>query len=248
MRLAVIAVFLPLFPLSVVHNWMFARLHAPLMRAALLVLWPQLGVTLLSLWQPEIPPFVIAWAVLSAGFYALRLLTVRDLALWAALLASSALALTWGLAASGADEAALRWFVLWFSLPLALTILLTGPLVRRLGAAYTGLIAGLAHGQPRLAVVLTVLVLGAIATPPFPGFFALLNLLRGLGNAAALGVLGIWLMWGWAATRVVQDLLGGHDRDRDAGTADLGRLSLVLYVAALALFAAAGLQFAGGGL
>lgn len=247
MKLAVIALFLPLFPLSVVQNLVLARLRAPLVRAALLLLWPQLGVTLLGMWQPEIHPLVVAWAVLSAAFYALRLLTVRDLVLWAGLLASSALALTWGLAAHGVDERALRLFVLWFSLPPALLVLLTGPLVRRLGAAYTGLIGGLVHEQPRLAIVLTAVVFGAIATPPFPGFFALLDLLNGLGGGAALGVLGVWLIWGWAATRVLQGLLAGNGR-AIGGTADLGRTGMLAYTAVLAAFAAAGLQFTGGGL
>ena len=246
MRLMLVALFLPLFPLSVVQNWILAGLRAPLARAALLLLWPQLGVTLLDALQPKLPAFVVAWAVLSAAFYALRLLTVRDLALWAGLLASSALALTWGLAARGADIPELRLFAFWFSLPAALLILLTGPLKQRLGAAYAGLSAGLMEGQPRLAVVLIVIVLSTIATPPFPGFFALLDLLRGLGSAATLGVLAVWLLWGWAATRVLQGFVTGSGREIAA--TDLGRGGMLTYAAALIAFAAAGLLLTGGGL
>ena len=246
MTLALVALFLPLFPLSVVQNLILARLRAPLARGALILIWPQLGVTLLHALQPEIPEFVVAWALLSSAFYALRLLTVRDLVLWAGFLASSTLALTWGLAARGADLTALRLFVFWFSLPPALLVLLTGPIAQRLGAAYAGLFAGLAENQPRLAVALTAVMLSTVATPPFPGFFAMLDLLRGVGSAAAFGVLGIWLVWGWAATRIMQGFVTGPGREIAA--ADLGRRSLLLYTGALVVFAAAGLRFTGGGL
>lgn len=242
--MTLVALFLPLFPLSAVQNLIFARLRAPLARAALLMLWPQLGVTLLHALQPEIPAFVAIWALLSAAFYALRLLTVRDLGLWACLLASSALALTWELAARGADVMQLRLFAFWFSLPSALLVLLTRPLARRLGAAYAGLVTRLGEGQPRLAVVLTAVVLSAVATPPFPGFFALLDLLRGSTGTIALGVLGVWLIWGWAATRVLQGFVAGGRREIAA--ADLGRSGTLTYAAALVAFATAGLVVAGG--
>lgn len=244
--LILVALFLPLFPLSIVQNLLLARLRAPLARAALLLLWPQLGVSLLHVLGPQIPGFVVTWALLTSALYALRLLTVRDLGLWAGLFASSALALSWGLAARGVDATALRLFAFWFSLPAALLVLLTGPLARRFGAAYAGLFAGLAERQPRLAGVLTVVLLSAVATPPFPGFFALLDLLRGLSSAAALGVLGVWLIWGWAATRMMQGFLAGSGRDSAA--ADFGRSSMLTYTAALAVFVTAGLIITGGGL
>lgn len=241
--LLLVALFLPLFPLSTVLNLVLARWRAPVARALLLLLWPQLGITLLHTLQPEIPGFVLTWALLTAALYALRLLTVRDLGLWAGLLASSALALTWGLAAQGADVTALRWFAFWFSLPPALLVLLTRPLAQRLGAAYAGLFAGLAETQPRLTVVLAAVVLSTVATPPFPGFFALLDLLSGLGNAAVLGVLGVWLIWGWAATRVLQGFVAGSGGKIVA--TDLGRSSLFTYTVVLAAYVAAGLLFTG---
>lgn len=244
--LTLIALFLPLFPLSAVQNLILARLRAPFARAVLLLLWPQIGVTLLHTLQPPVPGFVVAWALASAAFYALRLLTVRDLGVWAGFLASSAVALSWGLVAHGADINELRLFVLWFSLPAALLVLLIGPLTERLGAAYAGLFAGLAEAQPRLAIVLSAVVLSTIATPPFPGFFALLDLLRGLSSGSALAVLGVWLIWGWAATRLLQGFVAGNGRD--VGAPDLARSSLLTYIAALAVFAATGLQFAGGSL
>lgn len=244
--LALVALFLPLFPLSAVLNLMLAWLRAPLARAVLLLLWPQLGVTLLNTLQPEIPIWIAPWALLTAAVYALRLLTVRDLGLWAGLLASSALALSWGLAARGADAMELRLFVFWFSLPSALLVLLSRALARRLGAAYAGLFAGLTERQPRLAVILTLVVLSAVATPPFPGFFALLDLLRGIHSALAVGVLVVWLIWGWAATRILQGFIAGSGREIVA--ADLGHGGLSAYVAALAVFAIIGFLLIGAGL
>ena len=246
MMLMLVALFLPLFPLSAVQNLILARVRAPLVRALLLLLWPQLGVSLLYALQPAIPSFVVTWALLSAAFYALRLLTVRDLGRWASLFASSALALTWALVVRGADPTALRLFVVWFSLPAALLVVLTGPLARRLGAAYAGLFSGLLETQPRLAVVIIGLVLSAVATPPFPGFFALLDLLHALGSGAVLGVLGIWLLWGWAATRLLQNVVASSGREIAAP--DLGRSSLLIYISTLAVFGVAGLLFTSSGL
>lgn len=244
--LAIAALFLPLFPLSVVLNLVLARVRAPLGRAVLLLLWPQLGVLLLANSRRDVPDFVVAWAWASAAFYALRLLTVRELGLWAGFLASSALALLWPLAAQETGAARLHASALWLTLPAALLVLLTGPLTARLGAAYAGLCAGFADTLPRLAGVLTALVLGAIATPPFPGFFVLLELLHGAGAAAAFALLAIWLVWGWAATRVLQGFVAGPGRVLQA--ADLGRGSTLAYAAALGAFALAGLYATGGGL
>ncbi len=246
MILTIAALFLPLFPLSMVQNLILSRIRAPFARGALVLLWPQIGVTILQTQQPEIPAFIETWALLSAAFYAVRLLTVRDLAIWAGLFASSAVALTWGLVMQGVDETTLRLFALWFSLPAALLILLTEPISKRLGAAYAGLFAGLVERQPRLALVLTAVMLCAVATPPFPGFFALLNLMLGLDSPGVFGVLGIWLVWSWAAIRLVQGFVTGDGREISA--ADLGRGGALVYYAVLAVFVVAGLQFTGGNL
>lgn len=240
------ALFLPLFPLSIAFNALLMRLRAPAARGVLLLVWPQIGVALLQVAQPAVPDFFAAWALLSAAFYALRLLTVRDLGLWAGFSACSALALTWILAAAGAGAAELHGFAFWFSLPAALLALLTGPLARRLGAAYAGVRGGLAGHSPRLSGVLVVLVLAAVATPPFPGFFALLDLVTGLGALAALGVLAVWLAWGWAATRLVQGFVAGGGAP--AAGDDLTRSGALVYTAALGAFAAGGLYLTGGGL
>lgn len=246
MMLLIAALFLPLFPLSAVLNLLLARLRAPLAAAILLLVWPQIGITVLQFAQPQAPAFIAAWALLSAAFYAVRLLTVRDLGLWVGFLASSALALTWLPFVQGVAPGELRLFAFWLSAPIALLAMLIGPLTQRLGAAYAGLYEGFADHLPRLAAVLTVLVLSAIATPPFPGFFVLLDLLQALGITPALGVLLIWLLWGWAATRVLQGFLAGPGRRVQA--TDLGRAGSLACAAALGGFTAAGLYFMGAAL
>lgn len=242
--LLIVALFLPLFPLSIALNGLLAWVRDPAARCALLLLWPQLGVALLQLAPQSIPQFLVPWALLSAGFYALRLLTVRDIGQWAGFLASSALALTWVLVAGGADPMELHAFAFWFSLPPALVALLAHPLRRRFGAAYAGLHGGLVGSLPRLSGVLAVTVLAAVATPPFPGFFALLRLLHVLDSGGAVGVLAIWLVWGWAATRLLQGFIFGAERAVPFG--DIGRASTLAFVGALAGFAIAGLMLTGG--
>ena len=238
------ALFLPLFPLSVLLNAVLTHLRHPLARCLLLLAWPQVGVVILQSVPLPIPQAFVPWALFTAAFYALRLLTVRDLGLWAGFFASSAFALTWGLAVSGHEG--LQLFALWFSLPAALLALLAGPLAQRLGAAYAGLSGGLAGPLPRLAGVLAVIVFAAVATPPFPGFFALLGLLHQLSGPAAVTVLAIWLVWGWAAARLLQGFIFGVARP--SAVADIARASALAYFGVLGAFTAAGLYLMGGGL
>lgn len=244
--LLIASLFLPLFPLSIVFNGALTKLQNPAARCAVLLLWPQLGVALLQIAAHGVPPYFVPWALLTSGLYALRLLTVRDMGRWAGFLATSGLALTWALAAGGATREELHLFAFWFSLPPALMALLTHPLTRRFGAAYAGLQGGLIGYLPRLSGVLAVTVLAAVATPPFPGFFALLRLLHALDWTGALAVLAIWLTWSWAATKLLQGFIFGTDRT--SSIADIGRAVTLTFTGVLGLFVAAGLYLTGGGL
>lgn len=246
MALLAAAFFLPLFPLSMVLNVVLRRLHNPAVRTVLLLLWPQLGVLSLQMVPHAPPQYFLPWALLTSGLYALRLLTVRDMDLWAGFLATSALALTWALAVGGADTADLHLFAFWLSVPPALTALLAGSLTSRFGAAYADLQGGLIGSLPRLSGVLTMTVLAAVATPPFSGFFALLRLLKALDWMAALGVLTIWLLWGWAATRLLQGFVFGAARP--VAHADIDWAPTLALAGLLGLFAGAGLYLTGGGL
>ncbi|WP_324779623.1 hypothetical protein [Thiobacillus sedimenti] len=244
--LLIASLFLPLFPLSVVLNGALTKLRHPAAASALLLVWPQLGVGLLQLAPHAVPPYVVPWALLTSGLYALRLLTVRDMGRWAGFLATSGLALTWALAAAGADLADLHLFAFWFSLPPALMALLVHPLTRRFGAAYAGLQGGGVARLPRLSGALVVTVLAAVATPPFPGFFGLLRVLHALDWAGAAAGLAIWLVWGWAATKLLQGFLFGAGRN--APGADIGRAPTLAFAGMLGAFIAAGLYLTGGGL
>ncbi|MHB1950911.1 MAG: hypothetical protein ACYCQK_05490 [Acidiferrobacteraceae bacterium] len=238
------ALFLPLFPLSVVFNAVLRRLRHPLARVALILLWPQIGVAMLHLGGISAPQAFLPWALGSAGLYALRLLTVSDLGTYAGFLASSSLALTWSLASGGATLADIGLFVFWFSLPAALLAGFTGPLTRRFGAAYARLCPGLGQSMPRLSVVFSLVVMSAIATPPSPAFFALWTLLRGLDAAGVATVLGVWLIWGWGAARLLQGFVFGAPRE--GGVSDIGRGAASALWVVLVAFTISGIYLAGG--
>lgn len=238
------AIFLPLFPLGMALNLSLATLRHPLAQFLLLLAWPQIGVQILDRTQAFIPSWFVAWALASAGLYALRMLTCRELERHAAYLASSSLALTWVLAEAGVGTPALMAFAFWLSLPAALAMLVAGSLTKRFGAAYAGLPPGLGQALPRLSGVLAVVSLAAVATPPFPGFFVLLDLLARLQGQVAMAILAIWLMWGWSATRVLQGFLAGESRHE--GISDLAPGSTVIWSALLVILAGAGLSLSGG--
>jgi NADH:ubiquinone oxidoreductase subunit 4 (subunit M) len=238
------ALFLPLFPFSMALNAALAQLRHPVLRFAVLLIWPQIGVLLLHQVQESMPQWIVAWALFSAAFYAVRLLTCRDLGRYAGYLASSSLALTWGLAASGAETETLALFAFWLSLPAALMLLLADVMSRRFGAAYAGLCPGLGNTFPRLSALLVATTLAAIATPPFPGFFALLGLFTQLHGIALVAVLTIWLVWGWAATRLLQNFIAGECRYE--GIDDLPQRSTVIWSGLLITLIGAGLYLNGG--
>lgn len=240
MKLVVAALFLPLFPFSILLNGVLSRLRSPLASFLLLLLWPQIGIFVLHA-QP-VPEGFVAWSLLSSGFYALRLLAVRDLGLWAGFLASSSLSLIW--LGDVANDFNMHIFAFWFSLPAAMLSLLAGALARRFGAAYAGLYGGLASNAPRLSGLLVFTLLAAIATPPSPGFFAMLGLLHGAGTAPA--VLVIWLLWGWAAIKLIQGFLSGnHDAPP---VMDIGKGGTLLFACFLGIIVVAGIYLTGGAL
>jgi len=242
--LIVAAVFLPLFPLGAVFNAALARLH-PAARFIVMLLWPQVGVAAIQLAGTAVPAAFLWWALGSAALYALRLLTVRDLGLYAGFLASSSLALTWGLAVAGAPWMQVSLFAFWFTLPAAFLGLFTGPLIDRFGAAYAGICAGIGRSMPRLAAGLVFVVLAGVATAPFPAFFALWLLLRELDGAAVVAVLIIWLVWGWAATILLRGFVFGTPGS--VPVVDIGRGAAWSLWTALVMFVLAGIYLTGAG-
>ncbi|MGM0671609.1 hypothetical protein [Thioalkalivibrio sp.] len=245
--LVLAAFFLPLFPASVVFNRLAAASDHLAVRLALFVIWPQIGV-LLILWGdlPMDPGLIAAWALLSAVLYAFRMLTVREVGRWSAMLASSAWPLAWLYALQTPDAPDLVAFTLALTAAPVLMLLVRATLASRLEAAYTGLHGGLARDLPRLSGVIVVTTLAAMALPLFPGFFALLTVMSGATLWMAVGILLIWLLWSWAGVRLLEGTVFGPRSGPVA--ADLTMYSAWGLAFLIGVMVAAGLAWSGAAL
>jgi hypothetical protein len=204
-----VGLFLPLFPLSMVFNLLFARVPSPPVRAALLMAWPLAGLALLHRPGADIPEPVIVWALATSALYAVRLLAIRDLGTWTGFLATSVWTLLWIPAREGFELKNIALDALGFSAPLVLLVLIMALLNRRFGGTYAGVRDGMATSLPRLSVALIICLLAAVATPPFPGFFTLLSVLIQASPVNTAGILVVWLLWSWAAARMIQGFVVG---------------------------------------
>lgn len=244
----IIALFVPLFPLSMVFNALYARLRHGMLRMVMLLLWPQAGLWLLMQVSSDVPDWFMLWAVATALLYALRALVLRELGLWTAFLATSSWALLWIPLQGGTPLQTLQIWAAALSLPFILLAWLGAALERRFGAAYTGLYGGLALTMPRFSGVLVFVVLAVMATPLFPGFFTLVDAIVATAPAApgiAFGVGVVWLLWSWAGANLLQGLVVGRADRRDE-TVDLSLSATWLLALLLVVFIAAGLSWYGG--
>lgn len=241
------AAFLPLFPLSMVFNVLFSRVRSAPLRAALLLAWPQLGLSLALAGNLQASRWFAICALFTSALYAFRAISVREVGQWIGYLATSAWALLWLVLFDHASAGVLRLSALGFSVPLVLLALLGDALERRFGAAYTGLYGGLAQRVPRLSGVLVCVVLAVIAVPLFPSFFAMFATVAVAAPTApfaALTVAAIWLLWSWAGVRLLQGLIVGP---ADGGrVADISVFSTWAYAAVLVMLFASGLYVTGG--
>ena len=130
-------------------------------------------------------------AAVTALLYAWRLLAVRELFVWARLQASSSWPLIWLAWLFGMPGDRLIAVALALSLPAAVLTLLACAFRRRLGGAYLGLRGRLGPTYPRLTGALVVVLMAALAAPPFPGFFALLAVLIQMPAVCVLTVLAV---------------------------------------------------------
>lgn len=215
--------FLPIFPASILLNLTKGLIPNRWARATVLLLWPQIGVALLNRAPTEIPEGLV-WAALGTSLlYAIRMLAMRDVSRWIGFLATSTWSLLWlAKMLDGVDAQQLHLFAVWFSVPVAMLSLFVGNLKESFGAAYTGLNMALATSLPRLSGVLVIGVLGAIATPVFPGFFVMFTLIGRWTVGVSLMILLIWFIWSWAAAQMIQGLIVGT-REPD-GVVDLSRI------------------------
>lgn len=206
------ALFLPLFPLSMVFNAVFQRARHLWLRSLLLTAWPLAGLAILHSIETAVPEWFAWWALLSALLYSLRAVVIREVGVWTGFLATSAWALAWVALVVGIEVDALMINVLAFSLPLVLLAFVTTEIERRYESAYAGIVRGIAQAQPRLAGIMVVTLLAIIGTPLFPAFFVLLNNIThaaAVMPAAACGIAAVWFLWSWSGIRLLQQLLVG---------------------------------------
>lgn len=207
LSLLLVAVFLPVFPLSIVFNALFSRLRNPLARALLLLGWPMPGIFLYQWLAPQVPQWVVPLVLLSAALYAFRLLAMREVGTWTGYLATSIWACLWLPLLQGDSNTA--WYSIWFGVPLGVLALLVGGLERRYGAAYTDLYGGLAQTIPRFSGVFVVTVLAVVATPLFPAFLGMLHIVVAAQPGVAITLVLLWAFWSWAGMRLLQGMIVG---------------------------------------
>ena len=239
-------IFLPLFPLSMVFNAMLDRITQSWLRVLLFFAWPLIGLFMVLDRDLVLPDWLLPLALSTSALYAVRLLTLREVNQWSGFLATSLWSLLWLPMMQETPSALLYGYAISMSVPLVLLVLLSAGLEQRFGAAYTGLYGGLARTIPRFAGVLVTVVVAAIATPLFPTFFIMLDMVVNTISAtplAAIVLLLIWLFWSWAGARLIKGLIVG--RASVVEIADMEITTIALYSVALLALAVGGIYLSG---
>jgi NADH:ubiquinone oxidoreductase subunit 4 (subunit M) len=211
-----VALFLPLFPISMLFNRLYKRAGNPWLRMFLLLAWPQIGLLAFAALPGPPPAWVIYWAVLTACLYAFRAVALRDLTLWTAHMATSAWSLLWAVAVFAPGDRLLVLQAAALSAPFILLAWLASRLEALFGSAYAGTYGGLAQTTPRLSVLLVFSILAAVGTPLFPAFFALLATIAHavpVLPGAAVIMLIVWLLWAWAGAQMTRGMVVGPAAD-----------------------------------
>jgi NADH:ubiquinone oxidoreductase subunit 4 (subunit M) len=232
--------------MSMVFNALLDHLEHVYLRVLLFVLWPLCGIMLLRFTQAAIPDWVLPLAVFTSALYALRMLTLREVNQWTGFLATSLWSLLWLEALRDIATLQILLYGLGVTVPLVLLLFLSDGLEKRFGAAYTGLDWGLVRTIPHFASVLVTVIFACIATPLFPSFFIMFDLIvESVATApwVATGLLLIWLFWSWAGTRLIQDLIVG--RSSDQKIEDMNTATIILYSTVLILLMFCGIYLGG---
>jgi hypothetical protein len=239
-------IFLPLFPLSMVFNAILDKITHSGLRLLLFLAWPLIGLFIVLDRNLALPDWLLPLALSTSALYALRLLTLREVNQWSGFLATSIWSLLWLPMMQETPSELLYGYAISMSVPLVLLVLLSAGLERRFGAAYIGLYGGLARTTPRFAGVLVTVVAAAIATPLFPTFFIMLDMIVKTISAtplAATVLLLIWLFWSWAGARLIQGLIVG--RTSTIKIADMEITSVGLYSIVLLALVGSGIYLSG---
>ena len=241
----VIALFLPLFPFSAIFVLAYKKLPGIWLKSLMLLVWPQVGLLAMGT-DMSFPDWLPLWALLTSLLYAFRSLVLRDVNLWIGYIAVSCWALMWMVLPSHSLQQ-LQLTLLGFSLPFALMLLRGGELHQRFGAAYCGLHGGIVKMLPRLSTLFVFGVLAVIATPVFPGFFAMLIVLFEqvvVSPLNALLLIVIWFFWTWSGMRLIQQLVAGEPVQSQFE--DVSSARAMGYGVFLLLLALLGIRAAGG--
>jgi len=245
-NILLVSIFLPLFPMSMVFNAVLENVKPNWLRVLLFILWPLMGLLIALNNNLVIPDWVLPLALSTSFLYAIRMLTLREVNQWTGFLAISIWSLLWLPIIQGSSAELMYGFALGMSLPLVLLVLLSAGLEQRFGAAYTGLYGGLARTIPRYAGVLVTVVVAAVATPLFPTFFFMLDMVVETVSSkplAAVVLLLIWLFWSWAGTRLTQGLIVG--RGSNNNIADMDITSMYFYSIVLIVLMVGGIYLGG---
>lgn len=246
MIILLVGIFLPLFPMSMVFNAVLDKITQPWLRVVLFIAWPLCGLFIVFYSGVTISDWVVMLALITSTLYALRLLTLREVNQWNGFLATSLWSLLWLSLMHDTPEMLLYAFALGMTVPLVLLVTLSAGLERRFGAAYTGLYGGLARTIPRFSGILVTVIVAAVATPLFPTFFIMFDMVVetiSIMPFAAAALLLIWLLWSWAGALLIQGLIVG--RASKVKVADFHLLTIGLYSIVLLLLAFAGIYMSG---
>jgi hypothetical protein len=238
--------FLPLFPMSMVFNGILDKIEHSWLRVLLFLTWPLIGLFIILNSKVIIPGWLLPLALSTSALYALRILSLREVNQWSGFLATSLWSLLWLPIMHATPAVLLIGFAISMSVPLVLLLLLSAGLEQRFGAAYTGLYCGLARTIPRFSGVLVIVIVAAIATPLFPTFFIMLDMVIETVSATplvAMVLLLIWLLWSWAGARLIQGLIVG--RGSDVKIVDLDMTAISLYALVLIMLVVGGVYLSG---
>jgi len=239
MALLLAGLFLPLFPMSIVFNFVFQRANTVWMRVILLLAWPLPGLWLIENSSSDLVDVFVFWALFTSILYGFRTVVIKELSVWTGFIATSAWSLLWVAEYLGADAEELLMHAFAFSLPLVLLAILVARLERQYESAYVGVVTGLAQEQPRMTGLFVVVMLAVIGSPLFPSFFSLLSNINNVViviPSIALAIVLVWLLWSWSGIRLLQELVVGDPAviqydDISEGMTMLFFISFVLLVA-----------------
>ena len=239
MSLLLAGFFLPLFPMSIVFNFVFQRASSAVLRVFIIVVWPLPGLWLIENSSTELVDIYVYWALFTSVLYGFRTVVVKELSVWTGFIATSAWSLLWVAEYLGAKVDDLIMHTFAYSIPLVLLALIVARLERQYESAYVGVVTGLAQEQPRTTGLIVVVILAVIGSPLFPSFFSLLSNINNVVMvmpSIALAIVLVWLLWSWSGVRLLQELVVGdpavfqHD-DISCGQTMLFCFSFVLLVA-----------------